>query len=61
MIDGVPYTPPMIAKVLRDMPAERLATIEPATFQAWPTKQIVKRNIIVDLIDAERAARRIAA
>lgn len=53
-----PFTPEMIADVLRAMPDERLSIIGPTPFQTWPTKNIVPGNIIRELIANEKAYRR---
>lgn len=52
-----PYTPQMIAEVLRSMAPERLAAIQPVNFQMWPTRQIVPGRVISELISNERARR----
>lgn len=53
-----PFTPGMIASLLRTMPAERLAVVKPAAFQTWPTRKIVPANVIRELITNEQSRRR---
>lgn len=53
-----PYTPAMIATILRAMPAERLARVAPRDFQTWPTRRVVPSAIVRELIDNELAWRR---
>jgi hypothetical protein len=58
MIPGEPYTPAMITGLLRAMPADRLASILPTAFHAWPVRRIVPGKIIRELIDNEISRRR---
>lgn len=53
-----PYTPGLISRILREMPAERLAAIQPYAFQTWPTTRIVPGKVIRELINNERSRRR---
>lgn len=53
-----PYTVAMISAVLKGMPADRLAAVQPRNFQMWPTRRIVPAAIIRELIDHERAVRK---
>lgn len=54
---GEPYTPAMITTILRGSSLERLAEIQPTDFHRWPTRKIVPRPIIEELIRNERARR----
>lgn len=53
-----PYTPGMITSLLRDMPGDRLATIQPTAFHVWPVRKIVPAKLIRELIDNEVSRRR---
>jgi hypothetical protein len=53
-----PYTAPLIAKLLRAMPIERLRSVRPRDFQTWPAKRIVKAPLIQEIIANELASRR---
>jgi hypothetical protein len=57
-LPSAPYTPAFIARLLRDMPADRLAATVPHDFHRWPTRKIVPAKIIRDLISNERDRRR---
>jgi len=48
----------MIASILRGMPDDRLAAVVPTDFHVWPTKRIVRSDVIRHLIQQERARRR---
>jgi hypothetical protein len=52
-----PYTPPLIAKLLRAMPADQLAAIRPDQFRMWPAPRIVPDRVTRELIRAERGRR----
>lgn len=56
-MNSEPFTPPMIADVLRTMAPERLAVIQPVNFQTWPVRRIVPSKVIAELISNERARR----
>lgn len=58
MTPGEPYTPGMITSLLRAMPVEQLATIQPAAFHLWPVRKIVPGKLIRELIDNEISRRR---
>lgn len=54
-----PYTPALIARLLRGMSDADLRAANPATFQMHPVaKKIVKSAIVNDLIANETARRR---
>jgi hypothetical protein len=53
-----PYTAPMITSLLRAMPADRLASIQPTAFHVWPVRKIVPGKLIRELIDNEISRRR---
>lgn len=57
---SVPYTPSYAARILRLMPADRLAKITPADFQRWPAPKPLPSKVGRELINAERAVRRTA-
>lgn len=52
-----PYTPAMVTRCLRDMPADRLATVKPTDFHVWPVRKIVPGKVIRELIDNEVSKR----
>lgn len=52
-----PYYPAMITRILRALPAPQLATIAPADFHRWPTRQIVPSQTINELISNEKTRR----
>lgn len=52
-----PFSPEMIAKILRTMSADRLRETKPRDFHIWPVKRIVPSAVIADLIANERARR----
>lgn len=52
-----PYTPNMIARILRTSTPEQFARLKPVHFQRWPTRNIVPLHIINELFDAETARR----
>lgn len=56
--NGEPYTPAMIAGLLRSMPDDRLSTLDPKSFQTWPARQIVPAGTIREIITNEIARRR---
>lgn len=58
MREGEPYTPAMVTRVLRDIPSDRLATIEPTDFHRWPVRNIVPGKLIRELISNEISRRR---
>lgn len=53
-----PYSPGLISRLLRDMPSDRLATIQPRAFQKWPAVRIVPGKVIAELISNEQSRRR---
>lgn len=55
---SLPYTPHLISRLLRDMPAERLREIRPTDFQTWPVVVVTAAATIAELINNERASRR---
>ena len=56
---SAPYTPGLISRLLRDMPSDRLTTINASAFQKWPARQIVPAATINALIANEQAGRRV--
>ncbi len=52
------YDAPLIASLLRDMPAERLAVAHPFDFQRWPATVITPAAVIRELIANEQSRRR---
>lgn len=54
---SLPYTPALITKLLRAMPADRLATIQPEDFQMWPARSIARADVIAEMIANERMRR----
>ena len=54
----VPYTPALIARLLRDMSEPQLASAHPHDFHRWPTRKIVPAKIIRELISNELDRRR---
>lgn len=52
-----PYTAAMITTILRGSTPERLAEVKATDFHRWPTRRIVARPIIEELIRNERARR----
>ena len=58
MTPGEPFTPGMITGLLRTMPADRLASIQPTAFHVWPVRRIVPGKLIRELIDNEISRRR---
>lgn len=55
---SVPFTPGMIARILRLFTPEQLAATSPQQFQLWPAKKIVPSAIVKELIANETARRR---
>lgn len=53
-----PYSASLITKLLRDMPADRLAAAHPHDFHRWPVRKIVAAKVINELISNERDRRR---
>lgn len=54
------YDAPLISKLLRAMPSERLAAITAQNFQTWPAERTIRAPLIDELIRNERANRRLA-
>jgi hypothetical protein len=53
-----PYTPALITRLLRNMPAEQLRDVTPRNFQLWPVaKNTLPGGAIADLIANERSRR----
>ena len=52
-----PYNPSLITRILRALPSPALATVAPADFHRWPTRQIVPSTTINELISNEKARR----
>ncbi|MBB5709320.1 hypothetical protein [Sphingomonas xinjiangensis] len=52
-----PYTAAMITTVLRGSTDDRLGQVRPTDFHRWPTRKIVPRPLIEELIRNERARR----
>lgn len=55
---SVPYDPSMIRSCLRQMPADRLASIHFHDFQRSPVQHVCKREVIEQLITNEKASRK---
>lgn len=53
----IPYEAPFVATLLRRMPPDRLAAVEPTHFQTWPARVVIKAGVIRELISNERARR----
>lgn len=52
-----PYYPGLITRILRALPTPALATVSPADFHRWPTRQIVPCATINELISNEKSRR----
>lgn len=56
---SLPFTPPLISRLLRGMSDEHLRAATPATFQMNPVaKKIVPSAVVIELIANETARRR---
>lgn len=55
---SVPYDAPTVARLLRAMPDDRLATVLPVNFQTWPAKITLKADVLTEMIRNEKSRRR---